>query len=189
MSRYPKVTEGDILKFREFCLKREAENNRPGGRYSHNVDLYRDIYFYHHVGGNWYLRRDWRIQWNEKYPAYPVDPQSTLKPKKDYVDRRELNDLIARLSRYDSSICWIKYRRDTRTWSLYHFVALPSESGRYDNYESATWRNSIEAYEALNELYEAFAHSCPECGCDWRLTSRYPDDRNVWRCGCCHVTD
>lgn len=184
MGRYPVVTEADILKFREFCLKREAENNRPGSRYSRNVDLYRDIYFYHHIGGNWYLRRDWRDEWNKKYPNHPVDPVSTLRPRKEYVDRRRLRDFVGWIGHYDRTVFGLVYGNpdNPRRWILLRRIdgeVKPAES----------WANSIEAHAALKEMYDTLKSQCPKCGCDWRQTKRYRDANEEWHCGGCHTGD
>jgi len=186
--RKPILSEDEILKFRDFCLEHESKGNPPGNRYSHNIDLYRGIYFYHSVGGNWYLRRDWRTQWNEKFPQYPVDLQSTLPPKKERVKPEELHYLVSSLAEYDNTVWGIEWRTDMRRWSLFR-IDRTAQPPSPPIYEAKQWRNTNDAYEELNDLYRAFVHSCAKCGTDWRLTPRYRDGNNTMRCGGCHRTD
>jgi hypothetical protein len=184
VSRYPAITEADILKLREYCLEWEADGNKPRGNgYTDNVDLRRNIIVYVNRAGNWHLRRDWRTTWNEKYPAHAVDPVSTLKPKKEYRRRDELDGLVHSLKHnYDPMVAWVKHR--DRKWYLYH------HDGHHSYYHYEIGRNINEAYEWLDELYEAFQRSCAVCGCDWRLTPRVKDawDSSVWYCPECGDT-
>lgn len=182
-SRYPAITEADILKLREYCLKWEAEGNSPRGgvgAFQKNVDLRRNIIVYVNRAGHWHLRRDWRQTFNKMYPNHAVDPVSTLKPKKEYKQRWELESLVQRLRHnYDPTIAWVK--RDKGQWLLVH------RSGT-EPWHTEIGRNINEAYDWLDELYEAFSHSCPQCGCDFRLSKRVKDDAGTFHCPECGDT-
>jgi hypothetical protein len=191
--RYPPITEADILRLREHCLEREAKGNKPGGSFTDNVDLRRGIIFYHSSGGEWYLYRDWRDTWNKKYPQHPVDPQSTLKPRKAYRSRRELDSAVHHLQNYDRSVCWLALNKGK--WQLIRTTHedgySPQRWGKLEEplrYISDEWDNSIDAYEAINGLYQLFNSSCPLCGCWWPENKRYRDSGDRWHCGCCHAT-
>lgn len=191
-SRYKKPTESDILRLRDHCLKREANGNKPGGPFTDNVDLRRNILFYHMMSGDWFLYRNWRTTWNKRYPNCPVEEQGTLKPRKPYVSRRELDGLVHQLQWYDRCIVAIFYQHKHRKWVLKRVEDgeqwAQMFSVRTPLYISEEWNNSIDAYESLRWLYDLFCHSCPECGGDWREKPRYKDAGDRWHCGHCHAT-
>lgn len=186
-SRYPKPTEEQIIALREHCLKREAAGNKPGGRFTDNVDLRRGIIFYHSTAGEWYLYRDWRKAFNKMYPDYAVDEQSTLPERKPYVSRSDLEQLVSWVAEYDRDLVGVNYRWDMHKWSLYRREYHPWDDTSII-YEHRQYQNSIELYEELHEFYQAVRSACPECGCDWRLNPRRKGDDDKHYCPECGDT-